>query len=504
LVGSAALIRSSSAISIASTKATLWFSTQCRRLEAISMETRSASARAGQCTRAVGRFAVLSVSLFAVPAAATTTLGTVSSSSIQPPSFAATKNYRVGRNPWSVAIGDLNGDRKPDLAVANYSGPSVSVLMNRGDGSFRAARNFATGRQWQDLPVGLAIGDLTGDGKPDLAVANAVTKGGRGVILFVNKGGGTFRAERRFVTAVQPEAVAIGELNGDKKPDLVAVSHDDQAVSVLLNKGGGRFAAKVNYRTGAGPRSVAIGDLTGDHKPDLVTPNENVRTVSLLVNKGDGTFESKRDFRTGRVPSAVAIGDLNGDGKPDLAAVNNWSGTISVLTNSGGGNFEPRRDFPTARSPDAVKIADLNGDRRPDIANIDYGRNSISVLVNSGDGNFEPRLDYAAGGEPASLARGDLNGDGKVDLATAHGESDDSVGVLLARPGLCTVQDVRVVTVEDAKRMLARANCRLGKIRRAYSNRVEKGLILSQKPRPGTVLPKLGKVDVRVSRGRKQ
>jgi PASTA domain/FG-GAP-like repeat len=139
--------------------------------------------------------------------------------------------------------------------------------------------------------------------------------------------------------------------------------------------------------------------------------------------------------------------------------------------------------------------------RRPDLANIGYIRNSISVLVNGGDGNFGPRLDYAAGGEPASLASGDLNGDGKVDLATAHHEPDDGVGVLIAKPGLCTVQDVRVVTVEDAKRMLARANCRLGKIRRAYSNRVEKGLVLSQKRKPGTVLPKLGKVDVRVSRG---
>jgi hypothetical protein len=404
----------------------------------------------------------LSVALFGVPAAATT-LGVSAASSTSAPSFAATRNYRVGGDPTAVAIGDLNGDRKLDLAVVNYSWPSVSVLTNRGDGSFRAARNFATGRQWQDLPVDLAIGDLTGDGKPDLAVANAVTKG-RGVILFVNKGSGTFRAERRFVTAVQPEAVAIGELNGDKKPDLVAVSHDAAAVSVLLNKGGGRFAAKVDYRTGAGPGSIAIGDLTGDHKPDLVTANENVRTVSLHVNKGDGTFESKRDFRTGRVPRAVAIGDLNADGKPDLAAVNTWGGgTISVLTNSGGGSFEPRRDFPTGRFADAVMIADLNGDRRPDLANLDDGRNSISVLVNSGDGNFEPRLDYAAGGSPTSLARGDLNGDGKVDLATAYHRPVDGVGVLLARPGLCTVQDVRVMTVEEAKRMLARANCRLAR-----------------------------------------
>jgi hypothetical protein len=172
-----------------------------------------------------------------------------------------------------------------------------------------------------------------------------------------------------------------------------------------------------------------------------------------------------------------------------------------VLTNSGGGSFEPRRDFPTGRFADAVTIADLNGDRRPDLANLDDGRNSISILVNRGDGNFEPRLDYAAGGEPTSFARGDLNSDGKLDLASAHTRPVDGVGVLLARPGLCTVQDVRVMTVEDAKRMLARANCRPGKIRRAYTKRVKNGLVLSQKPKPGTVLPKFGKVDLRVSRG---
>ncbi len=123
--------------------------------------------------------------------------------------------------------------------------------------------------------------------------------------------------------------------------------------------------------------------------------------------------------------------------------------------------------------------------------------------MNRGDGSFERRLNYAVGGEHDALAHGDLNGDGKVDLATTHNESHGSVGVLLARPGLCTVQDVRVVTVKEAKRMLARANCRLGKIRRAYSSIVKKGLISRQKPRPGTVLPKLGKVDVRVSRGPK-
>lgn len=436
-----------------------------------------------------------------LPAAATTSLGVAALSSTSAPSFAATRNYRVGRNPGAVAIGDLNGDRKPDLAVANSEDSSISVLMNRGDGSFRAARDLPTGTE-DDVPAVVAIGNLTRDSKPDLAVSN-IASTGRGVIVLTNKGGGTFRAERRFrfLPNIHPTALAIADLNGDKMLDLSAVRFGTDAVSVLLNKAGGRFAEKVDYGTGAGPVSIAIGDLTGDHKPELVTTNSNANTVSLLVNKGDGTFEPKRDFRTGRAPTAVAIGDLNADGEPDVAVSNNWSSTISVLTNSGGRSFNPRRDFSTAGSPDAVKIVDLNGDRRPDLANISPGRDSISILVNRGRGKFEPRLDYAAGGEPASLAHGDLNGDGKVDLATTHNQSHGSVGVLLARPGLCTVQDVRVVTVKEAKHMLARANCRLGTLRRAYSSRVERGLISAQKPKPGTVLPKLGKVEVRVSRG---
>jgi hypothetical protein len=457
------------------------------------------SRRAPACARrALASLVVLGVSAVGVPAAATTTRRIAAAPAPSPPSFTALRSYRAGGDPRSVAIGDLNGDARPDLAVANDHG--VSVLANRGDGTFRAARNFTTGSELDQWGA-VAIGKLTGDAKPDLAVANFPFRRRGRILLLTNRGRDTFRAERRLLTNPGPEAIGISDLNGDKKPDLVAVSHDADAVSVFLKTGEARFATKVDYRTGAGPGSIAIGDLTGDRAPDLVTTNGNADSISLLVNKGDGTFEPKRGFRARRNPTDVAIGDLNADGKPDVAAVNNWSGSISVFTNSGGGKLEPRRNFPTARGPDAVKIADLNGDRRPDLANLNGGRNSISILLNGGDGTFESRLEYAAGGNPAALASGDLNRDGKVDLVTAYDDSEDGIGVLLARPGLCTVQDVRSVTVDVAKGMLARANCRLGKIRRVHSSLLKSGLILSQKPRPGAVLGKFGRVDVRVSRG---
>jgi hypothetical protein len=129
---------------------------------------------------------------------------------------------------------------------------------------------------------------------------------------------------------------------------------------------------------------------------------------------------------------------------------------------------------------------------------------TVSVLLNKGegDGSLESGLDYRTGGWPDSVAIGDLKGDGKPDLATANDEGG-SVSILFNRPGLCTVQEIKRQTLRNAKRTLARANCRVGKIRRAYSRRVKKGRVISQKPRFGAVLAGGSKVDLVVSRGSK-
>jgi hypothetical protein len=128
------------------------------------------------------------------------------------------------------------------------------------------------------------------------------------------------------------------------------------------------------------------------------------------------------------------------------------------------------------------------------------------VLLNRGDGTFQAKLDYATGvaPRPRSVAIGDLNGDGKLDVATANGYGFPStVSVLINTPGLCTVQDVFRQTLPAAKRTLARANCRVGKIRRAYSKEIKRGRVITQKPKRGTVLPGGGKVNLVVSRGRR-
>jgi predicted NUDIX family NTP pyrophosphohydrolase len=439
------------------------------------------------------------------------TLGVATLFASSAPSFAAARSYATGSRPASVALGDLNGDGNPDLVTANYlEDGAVSVLLNRGDGSFRAKLDYRTGGG----PFSVAIGDLNGDGRPDLATANDYNPDANTVSVLLNRAGGSFQAKVNYGTGGGPSSVAIGDLNGDRTPDLATANQIANTVSVLLNRGDGSFQAKLDYPTGDGPYSLAIGDLNGDRRPDLATANAGPadnpgRTVSVLLNRGDGSFQAKRDYRTGWNPNAVAIGDLNGDRRPDLAIANGFASAVSVLMNRGDGTFRAKRDYATGRGPYSIAIGDLNGDRKPDLATAYPRSHTVSVLLNGGDGSFRAKLDYGTGGGPYSVAIGDLNGDRKPDLVTANIGMDGNsrgktVSVLLNSPGLCTVQDVKGQTLPAAKRTIARANCRAGKIRRAYSKTVKRGRVISQKPSAGGVLSIGSKVHLVVSQGRKR
>jgi FG-GAP-like repeat/FG-GAP repeat len=431
-------------------------------------------------------------------------LAVVGLSASSAPSFARQRSYPAGVLPQSVAIGDLNGDGKPDLATANSEANTVSVLANK-DRSFEAV-DYPTGSF--TYPTSVAIGDLNGDGKPDLATANSGTPLvaiGQTVSVFLNRGDGSFQANLDYETGREPRSVTIGDLNGDGKPDLATANgfvHDPGSVSVLLNRGDGSFQANLEYETRR-PSSVAIGDLNADGKPDLATASFEADSVSLLINMGNGIFRAGRGYRTGSGPYSVAIGDLNGDGKPDLATANADANSVSVLINIGNESFRARRDYRTGSGPISVVIGDLSGDGKPDLAAANADAGSVSVLVNSGDGSFKAKLDYATGVGPSSVAIGDLNGDSKPDLATANSGAD-SVSVLVNRPGLCTVQRVTGQRVFAAKRMIARANCRVGKIRRAYARFVKRRRVISQKPKFGAVLPGGSRVNLVVSRGRRR
>jgi len=369
------------------------------------------------------RLSKLGLGLLAISLAA---LVPVSVSFAQTVSFSLATNFAAGLNPSSVAIGDLNGDGKPDLAVANVSSGTVSILLGAGAGAFGPATGFAVGF----LPFFVTIGDLNGDGKPDLAVANV---GSNTVSILLGDGAGAFGPATDSAVGSNPFSIAIGDLNGDGKLDL-AVSAGG-SVSILLGTGAGAFGPATSFAVGSGTLSgavsVAIGDFNGDGKPDLAVANLSSNTVSILLGTGAGGFGPATNFPVaGLAASTVAIGDLNGDGVLDLAVANQSSNNVSVLLGTGTGAFGPAANFAVGSQPFSVAIGDLNGDGKPDLAVANIGSNTVSILLGTGAGAFGPATNFVVGSNPISVAIGDLNGDGKPDLAVAN-QGSNSVSILL-------------------------------------------------------------------------
>jgi len=336
-----------------------------------------------------------------------------------------------GSHPRSVAIGDLNGDGRADLAVANCDSNDVGVLLGQSDGTFSAPATYSSGGS---NPFSVAIGDLNGDGLPDLAVAN-YDSNNVGVLL--GQPDGTFAAAATYSSGgSNPCSVAIGDLNGDGLPDLAVANFGSDNVGVLFGQSDGTLAGATYSSGGSSPFSVAIGDLNGDGLPDLAVANFYSDDVAVLLGQPDGTLAAVATYRSGGSnPCSVAIGDLNGDGRADLAVANPYSNDVGVLLGQSDGTLAAATYSPGGNWPRWVAIGDLNGDGLSDLAVANYDSDNVGVLLGQPDGTLAAAATYGSGrSNPFSVAIGDLNGDGHADLAVSNCYGDN-VGVLCSAAG---------------------------------------------------------------------
>jgi hypothetical protein len=292
---------------------------------------------------------------------------------------------------------------------------ACEALEPRNLFSFAASLNFDVGNS----PDAVAVGDFNGDGIPDLAVANCYSNN---VSVLLGKGDGTFQPARTFA-AVGTHFVTVADLTGNGILDLVTTG------SVLLGNGDGTFQPPRTFQAGSFPLSVAVGDFDGDGTPDLAVADSGLisgtPSVHVLLGNGDGTFRPGLDLFTGNAPSAVVAADFTGDGILDLAVANEYDNNVSVLLGNGDGTFVKAGNVAVGTDPVSLAVADLNGDGTPDLAVVNQGTyphvgEGVSILLGNGDGTFQPARNIAAGPNPVAVAIADLNGDGTPDLAVAN------------------------------------------------------------------------------------
>jgi hypothetical protein len=342
--------------------------------------------------------------------------------------FGAATLYASPNNPFHVAVADLNGDTKPDVVVTRYNGSAVMVFLNKNDGTgaLHPGVNYATAAQ----PHRLVLADLNGDGRLDIATANRSSNSvsvlyGNGTVPGV--GDGTFAAKVDFAVAGGPYSIAAGHLNGDSLMDLVVGTADDRSVKVLY-----RQAADGSYPVGEtfawGTRevmAVAVGDLNADTRADIVAVQEYGTNVRRWHQQAGGGFAEgpTLNFGENTYEYSVTLQDLNGDGRLDVITGGYYY--FTVFENLGGGAFaSPVTPGGGNSHVYQVAVGDLNGDNRLDLVGAMYNKTTLRVFLGRG-----PEILPADGAGFLGKARGNLSTDSDVDAFSFSAKAGDRVFV---------------------------------------------------------------------------
>ena len=340
----------------------------------------------------------------------------------------ARSDFAANLSPLSCAIGDIDADGFLDIVVANsdlLNIEQVSVLFNQGDGTFGLPVSYQTGA----FPQSVQVVDLNNDGYLDIATANPSDNS---ISVLLNILGVTFLEYDKYdVDALFPVDIASGDVDGDGDVDLVSANFNSGSIRVMRNNGSGSFSQSQRVILGNDTSGLELGDLDGDGDLDLIVVNADEFSpvdVVILKNSGVGVFSSAQFIALDNNDSSeaykVSLADADGDGDLDFVTADGNNNTVSIGINTGNAVYSTPFSLPVGEFARDVYFADINDDGRPDLFEVDRDSQAVNMFLNickstscladfNNDGHLNffdvsAFLDALAAQDPAS----DITGDG--------------------------------------------------------------------------------------------
>ena len=379
-------------------------------------------------------------------------------------------SFTVGKNPSALVANNFTGGALPDIAAANKTDNTLTVLQNQDNGNFvQLSTSPITLSAGETGPVALGTGILRSDTTkfftqqpPDLVVVNSTSNNISILLGNANANGvatGAFTEAPGSPIAVgsNPSSVVVADFNGDGFLDIAVANKGDNSISLFEGNGDGTFKAfpgspflltNTSTISEKGPIAMVSANIenktitngNGGPEVDLAVVNQTSNNVSILLSSVDANKNvilsepSGSPIAVGNSPVAIATGDMNADGVADLAVVNQGDSSITILLGSSNldGTFSAAQGSPlqTGATPAGIVIANFANGAVPDLAVTNFGVNTLGVYIGQGSGTFAPRIEINAPTGPTAEITSVLSTSGLPDVALVAQDPAASKGVV--------------------------------------------------------------------------